>query len=38
MAASNEGANLMAGSVDNMNKVNVTLSNIYDLAQELKSE
>ena len=38
VAASNEGANLMAGSVDNMNKVNVTLSNIYDLAQELKSE
>jgi len=38
VAASNEGANLMAQSVDNMDKVDVTLSNIYQLAQELKSE
>ena len=38
VAASDEGTNLMAQSVDNMNKVDVTLSNIYNLAQELKSE
>lgn len=38
VAASNEGTELMAQSVDNMNKVDATLSNIYDLAQELKSE
>ena len=38
VAASDEGTNLMAQSVDNMNKVDVTLANIYQLAQELKSE
>jgi len=37
-AASDEGTNLMAQSVDDMNKVNATLTNIYHLAQELKSE
>ncbi len=36
--ASDEGANLMAQSVESMNKVDVTLNNIYHLAQELKSE
>ena len=36
--ASEEGANLMSQSVDNMNKVNVTLTNIFELAQELKTE
>ena len=38
VAASDEGASLMNQSVDNMNKVDVTLANIYRLAQELKSE
>jgi len=38
VAASDEGTNLMAQSVDNMNKVDITLANIYNLAQELKSE
>ena len=37
-AASDEGTRLMAQSVDNMGKVNVTLTNIYHLAQELKNE
>lgn len=36
--ASDEGASRMEQSVDNMNKVSDTLSNIYMLAQELKSE
>ena len=36
--ASDEGASRMVQSVDNMNKVSDTLSNIYMLAQELKSE
>ena len=36
--ASDEGASRMEQSVDNMNKVSDILSNIYMLAQELKSE
>ena len=35
---SDEGAKLMEQSVDDMNKVNATLANIYRLAQDLKSE
>ncbi len=35
-AVSNEGAELMTGAVDNMDKVNKTLANIYGLANELK--
>lgn len=38
VAISSEGTELMAQSVDNMNKVDETLANIYELAQELKSE
>ena len=37
-AVSNEGTKLMAGSVENMGKVNETLTNIYHLAKELGSE
>ena len=37
-AASDEGTRLMAQSVNDMDKVNETLTNIYHLAQELKSE
>ncbi len=37
-AASDEGTRLMAQSVDDMGKVNETLTNIYQLAQELKNE
>lgn len=36
--ASDEGTNLMAKSVEDMGKVDVTLSNIYRLAQDLKNE
>jgi hypothetical protein len=35
-AVSNEGAELMTGAVDNMDKVNKALANIYGLANELK--
>lgn len=35
---SNEGTELMTKAVDNMNQVNATLTNIYNLAQELQSE
>lgn len=38
VAISEEGTKLMAQSVENMNKVDETLANIYELAQELKSE
>ena len=37
-AVSNEGTQLMTKAVDNMNKVNGTLTNIYNLAQELQRE
>jgi len=37
-AVSAEGTQLMSKAVDNMDVVNTTLSNIYNLAQELKSE
>lgn len=37
-AVSAEGTQLMTKAVDNMDVVNTTLSNIYNLAQELKSE
>lgn len=36
--ASNEGTQLMTKAVDDMSKVNVSLTNIYHLAQALKSE
>ncbi len=35
-AAADEGAHLMTGAVDNMGRVDVTLTNIYNLAQELQ--
>lgn len=37
-AVSNEGTQLMAKAVENMGKVNGTLTNIYNLAQELQNE
>ncbi len=37
-AVSNEGTQLMSKAVDNMDKVNATLTNIYNLAQELSEE
>lgn len=37
-AVSNEGTQLMTKAVDDMSRVNDTLTNIYHLAQDLKSE
>ncbi len=37
-AVSNEGTQLMTKAVDDMNRVNESLTNIYQLAQDLKSE
>ena len=37
-AASNEGTQLMLQAVDNMDRVSVTLTNIYNLAQEMQEE
>lgn len=37
-AASNEGTQLMSQAVDNMDRVSVTLTNIYNLAQEMQEE
>lgn len=37
-AVSNEGTQVMTKAVDNMGKVNTTLTNIYNLAQELREE
>ncbi|MBQ8592048.1 MAG: chemotaxis protein [Lachnospiraceae bacterium] len=37
-AVSNEGTQLMTKAVENMDKVNVTLANIYQIAQELRVE
>lgn len=37
-AMSNEGTQLMTKAVDNMGKVNTTLTNVYEIAQKLREE